>query len=306
MSTLPTTAFLMLQMRLKRLRGRKRLGQHFLADEAMLARIAEAAGTDPRTLAVEIGAGPGFLTSMLAARAGGVLAIELDRRFRSLHQEAFGAVSQVQFLYGDALRLDLADLARGALAERGLDHAVLTGNLPFQITSPLLFAQCGPGVPWRRMTVMVQREVADRITAGPGTKDYGVLTVKLAMWWRLARRWEVPAERFTPPPRVDASVLVLDRRPCPVQTTPPSEAWWPGFSEFVDAAFAQRRKKLINSLASRWTVHLGKDELLLALEAEGHSPLIRAEQIAPPGLLSLYRRLTESSATDRGRRQAQN
>ncbi len=306
MSTLPTTAFLMLQMRLKCLRSRKRLGQHFLTDEAMLARIAEVSRADPRTLAVEIGAGPGFLTSMLAARAGGVLAIELDRRFRSLHQEAFGAVPQVGFLYGDALRLDLADLARGALAERGLDQAVLTGNLPFQITSPLLFGQCGPGVPWRRMTVMVQREVADRIVAGPGTKDYGVLTIKLAMWWHLAERWEVPAERFTPPPRVDASVLVLDRCPCPVEPTPASEAWWPGFSEFVDAAFAQRRKKLINSLTSRWTDRPAKDELLLALEAEGHSPLIRAEQIAPPGLLSLYRRLTESSTADPRRRQGEN
>ena len=174
MNALPTPGFLQLQLRLKGIWQRRQLGQHFLFDEALLERIATTCALDERTLAVEIGPGAGTLTTMLARRAGGVLAVEFDQRLRPLHEESFGTNRLVRFLYEDALRVDLRAAARQQATERGLDTCVLTGNLPFQITSPLLFAQCGPDVPWRRITVMVQKEVADRIGAPAGCNAYGI------------------------------------------------------------------------------------------------------------------------------------
>jgi len=169
----------------------------------------------------------------MAERAGGVLSVELDRRLAPLHRDVFGCHPGIRFVYEDALRMDLATAARREADSRGLDRLVLTGNLPFQITSPLLFAQCRPGVPWTRMTVMVQREVADRITANPRCKAYGILTVKLANWWLVKDRFEVPAACFSPRPQVDATVLTFEplaseRTPpphpgpaCPFSSTPP-------------------------------------------------------------------------------------
>ena len=293
MHNLPSSDFLMLQLKLKRIWGRKRLGQHFLTDEALLDRIALAARAGSGTLVVEIGPGPGLLTAKLAASAGAVLAIELDRRFKTLHNDVFGIFPQVRFIYADALQLKLPAVAARKRRARGLDEVVLAGNLPFQITSPLLFAQCGPNIPWQRMVVMVQREVADRILTGPGNKHYGALTVKLGTWWRVCDRWEVPAARFIPPPRVNASVLVLENKHPPAEPLEKAQSWWPGFSAFVDAAFGQRRKMLVNTLAGCWPDYPGKDEVSAALEQQGFSARVRAEEIGPEAMLALFRRLQE-------------
>lgn len=283
--TLPSVDFLMLQLKLKGFWMRRSLGQHFLTDQPLLERIADAAGLDRQTLAVEIGPGAGLLTTSLAQRAGGVLAVELDERLRPIHTETFGNASQVEFVYADALRIDLADQARRLMEKLDLNRLVLTGNIPFQITSPLLFGQCGPLAPWKRMTLMVQREVADRIVGCPGTKAYGILTVKLAYWWRVVERFEVPAARFFPRPKVDAAVLVFE--PIKADRTPPLKIW-PGLSAFIDAAFGQRRKMLINSLAGRWAKFPGKARVLEALESQGIPPQVRAEALNPDQLQQIY------------------
>ncbi len=282
---MPTIKFLQLQMDLKGLRARKGLGQHFLVHEPILDRIAEATTADARTLVLEIGPGPGFLTTRLAARAGGVMAVDLDERLRPIHEDGFASQRTVRFAYADALRLDLGDLARGAAAEMGLARMVAAGNLPFQITSPLLFGQCGPGVPWERMVFMVQKEVADRIVSPPGNRDYGVLTVKLGLWWRASRLFDVPAARFQPAPEVDASVLQFEPRPA--EECPPAKIW-PRLSSFIDAGFSQRRKKLINSLAARWGALPGKAEAAAALATLGHSENARAEELSPGEFRRLF------------------
>lgn len=291
MHPLPSTDLLLLKLRLQRFWHRRRLGQHFLTDHAVLGRIARLCAPDPETLAVEIGAGPGLLTTRLAERSGAVLAIELDTRFKPFHEEVFGAQPRLEWIYRDALQLDLHDIARDHLQRRGWTRAILTGNLPFQVTSPLLFRQCDPNAPWSSITVMVQREVADRIASPCGSKAYGALTVKLACWWRLVDRFEVPSDRFFPRPKVQASLIRLERLPNDRQ---PDPRFWPTLSRFVDAAFGQRRKKLLNTLASLWPQMPHPATAQRVLMDMNISPLVRAEQLSPQTLTRLCRRLLDS------------
>ncbi len=289
----PSPSFLLSSLRQGGYRASKSLGQHFLADEHLLSKIAEATKTDDQTLVVEIGAGPATLTTMLARRAGGVLAVELDKKLQPFHERIFGATDRVRFVYEDALKLDLWELAREHAEKWNLPNMVLAGNIPFQITSPLLFGQCGPDQPWSRMVLMVQREVADRIAAGPHNRRYGVLTVKLAYWWRVAGRFEVPAESFRPSPKVNASVLILDPGN-PAQS--PSGELWPDLSKMIDCSFSQRRKKLYNSLSASWNLSPGKEAIRSALEEIGVNPDARAENLSPLEFQKLHGQLTRCPA----------
>lgn len=139
--------------------------------------------------------------------------------------------------------------------------------------------------------MMIQREVADRIVAPPCCKAYGILTVKLAYWWRVKERFEVPAGCFVPRPKVDAAVLVFE--PLAPDATPPAETW-PGLSAFVDAAFGQRRKMLVNGLAGRWGAFPGKEAGRRALERLGLIETVRAEQLTPEQLRRLFNLLSEN------------
>lgn len=261
-----------------------RLGQNFLTDEDLLARIADATFSDAKTLAIEIGPGPATLTALLAERAGAVVAIEFDRRQEEYHRKIFSTDPNVEFLYQDALRTNLHALADEQCAKRNLSRRIITGNLPFQITSPLLFDQCGPGRSWDRMVFMVQKEVADRITARPNGKDYGILTIKLGFWWSIAERFEVPAAKFRPQPKVDAAVLVFE--PIPAELHPSLDIW-PGLSRFVDAAFNQRRKKLYNSLSERWR-GASRDVIQAAMAATNLDANARAENLSIADFVRLF------------------
>jgi 16S rRNA (adenine1518-N6/adenine1519-N6)-dimethyltransferase len=286
---LPTSSELFHHLRLEGRRARKRLGQHFLFDEAVLMRIAESTRADPDSLVVEIGPGPGALTSALARTGARVLAVERDRNFAPYHARVFCDADRIEFLYADALAVDLWELARSKSVESGLSRRILAGNLPFQITSPLLFGQLGGDQPWERMVLMVQREVADRIVATPGNRTYGILTVKLAYWWRTTGRIEIPAGSFRPRPKVDAATLVFEPSDPSVR---PSFDLWPGLSKFIDGAFNQRRKKLYNSLIERWKEAPDRERIKTALESLGINPDARAESLAPGQFLELYRILT--------------
>lgn len=287
-SSYPSTDLLMIKLRLKGIWQRRSLGQHFLTDDDILREIADRADCDARTLAIEIGPGPGTLTAQLAARAGSVMAVEFDRRVQPLHEDAFANCPSVSFMYNDALKVDLQAEARQRLEETGLDRAVLTGNLPFQITSPLLFAQSHPGVLWSGMAFMVQKEVADRICAKPHGRAFGILTAKIAYFWKITHRFEVSADKFTPKPKVNASVVVFEPTD---KADQPEMAEWKLLSVFIDAAFAQRRKMLFNSLAARWPRYPGKEITLEALETMGINPKARAENLSPTQLRELCGRL---------------
>ncbi|MCH8334240.1 ribosomal RNA small subunit methyltransferase A, partial [Candidatus Sumerlaeota bacterium] len=288
MSDYPPASTLLARLRRTGHRKRKSLGQHFLTDQAVLNRIAAAVGADSRTLVVEIGAGPATLTTLLAARAGGVLAVEPDQRLIAFHEQIFDRDDRVEIVYEDALRIDLWALALEKKAKWGLERAVLAGNIPFKISSPLLFGQLGPHQPWSRLVLMIQKEVADRIMARPGARDYSILSVKLAYWWKAAKRFEIPAEKFTPRPRVNASLIVLEPTDPDVR---PSEAVWPGLSKMIDKSFNQRRKKLYNSLDRTWNRSPGREKIREALTDLGVDPDARAQNLTPDNFAGLYSRL---------------
>lgn len=287
MSEYPSPELLLQLLRQSGHRTVKSLGQHFMTDSAILAAVVDALHLDDRTLAVEIGPGPCTLTTGLAHRAGGVVAIEKDRRLEAFHSRVFGGKPRVNILYQDALRMNFRQLVREYCEAWGLASAVLTGNLPYQITSPLLFGQIGSDQPWRRMAVMIQKEVADRILAGPHSREYGILSVKLAYRWRTERIMDVPARMFTPPPKVDGTVLAFE----PLAEALSEAEAWPDLSKFIDLAFNQRRKKLYNSPAAARFGKSGPERMRGALEAMGVNPNVRAEDLSPGEFLDLFRRM---------------
>lgn len=219
-------------------RPKKRLGQHFLTDEGVVAAIVGAADDAPGRV-VEIGPGEGALTGALLARHGPrLVALEVDPEAIAHLRRRWPAL--------DVRALDVLDADWAALrAEAGADAPPLTvvGNLPYYITSPIVLALVAARAHVARAVVMVQREVADRLVAPPGSKAYGTLSVYLALTARTARLVDVPRAAFRPPPNVESAVVVADfdgRAPV---------APWPDLERVVRTAFGQRRKMLRNSLA---------------------------------------------------------
>ena len=249
----------------------KALGQNFLIEPSVPRRIAEASGADENTLALEVGPGVGCLTSELARRAKKVVAIELDGSLRGVLGETLGGLENVEIVWGDAAKLDLAALVR---ERAGALRPVVCANLPYSVTTPLLAAFIEAGC-FERMTVMIQREVAQRLAAAPGTKDYGAFTVFVNWHCEVKRLFDVPPECFMPRPRVTSSVVALTPRaepPCAVR----DEAL---MFRCVRAAFSQRRKTLSNAL-SNGLGGFERAEVLAALDAAGIDPRSRGETLS--------------------------
>jgi 16S rRNA (adenine1518-N6/adenine1519-N6)-dimethyltransferase len=254
-----------------RKRARKRFGQHFLHDPAVIQRIVDALGVRPGEHLVEIGPGRGALTRrLLESPAATVDAVEIDRDLAQLLRE-LPPREGFSLHQGDALAMDF-----GALARLRGGRLRVVGNLPYNISTPLLFHLLVPGnaagtgqepVPLADLTVMLQREVAARIAAQPAEEAYGRLTVMLAPWVGVERLFDVGPGAFQPPPKVWSSVLRL------TLLHPPAFAVSPGYGRVVAAAFAQRRKTLRNGLKGLLTLE--------AIEACGVDPLARPETLAP-------------------------
>jgi 16S rRNA (adenine1518-N6/adenine1519-N6)-dimethyltransferase len=247
----------------------RELGQHFLVDENILGVAGRLADLRPEDVVLEVGAGLGVLTRYLADRVRVVHAVELDRALEPHLRDSLAGHDNVELVFGDALTLplDALDPAPGKLV----------ANLPYQIATPLV-AESLDGLPTlERWCAMVQREVADRFFAEPGTKSYGAVSVLIRLTAVRIGLHPVAPTCFQPPPNVD-SALVAFRR---------TRAWGPEFShlkEIVQAAFAHRRKTLANSLALA-----GRDrtEAESALARLGLAPNVRAEALAPAQFLGL-------------------
>jgi 16S rRNA (adenine1518-N6/adenine1519-N6)-dimethyltransferase len=221
------------------LHPRKRFGQNFLVDEHVLAKIVSAAELTPADTVLEVGPGLGTLTTALAEQAGQVVAVELDRDLVRVLETTVGHLPNVRVVQGDILDLSLDELlpaANGPLK--------VVANLPYYVTSPVLLKFLLSERPWARLVFMVQREVAERLAAAPGSKTYGSLSVVLRFSADPVVVARVPRTAFFPSPDVDSAILALSPRPAPLPPGPERDT----FYRTVRAAFGQRRKKLSNAL----------------------------------------------------------
>lgn len=250
----------------------KSLGQNFLTDETVPQRIAEQSGAHECGNAVEIGPGMGCLTAALSAQAQRVVAVELDRALLPVLAETLADCENVEVVQGDVLAIDLKALC----AERfGGQPAVACANLPYYITTPALTALLESRA-FQKITVMVQREVAQRICAAPGTPAYSAFSIYIQYWARAEILFDVPADCFVPQPKVDSAVLQLTPLDEP-SVTPQDEKL---FFALVRAAFNMRRKTLVNALGPVLGDKLSKEEITALIECVGLDVRVRGERLS--------------------------
>jgi 16S rRNA (adenine1518-N6/adenine1519-N6)-dimethyltransferase len=263
---------------------RHALGQHFLASPAVLRKIVDVISPRREDVLVEIGAGKGILTAALAERAGRVIAIEKDGRLiPGLRKAVPGNVEVVE---GDALTFDF----RGTLRTAGIPAVRLVGNLPYSISSPILRRVLEERDLFTDCVFLLQKEVAARIPAGPGSKKYAPLSILLQNYFEARIEFTVAPGSFSPPPKVQSALLSLRRRPAPLH----AGADDPKYAAFLRSAFSERRKQLRKNLERR----VDAGALAAAFERCGLLPNVRAEQVTPEAFAALFNALrqgTESS-----------
>lgn len=252
---------------------KKSLGQNFLIDLHVLDKMAKAVDVGPDDICLEIGPGIGSVTQVLAERAGRVIAVEIDGRLIDILHENLEAYDNVEIVHADFLELDLVKF----FEEHHIDRPVkVVANLPYYITTPILMEIFESGVPLHSVSVMVQEEAARRMQAGPGTKDYGALSLVVQYYAEPYIAAYVPANCFMPRPNVGSAVIRLTQH-----VEPPVKVKDERFMfGLIRAAFGQRRKTLVNSVSGgTGEVVIPKDKLLAALESCGLSPMVRGEAL---------------------------
>jgi 16S rRNA (adenine1518-N6/adenine1519-N6)-dimethyltransferase len=264
---------------------RKSLGQHFLTDRSILSRIADALNATGAETVVEIGAGRGSLTELLLPRAGRVIAVEYDRALATILRRRFAEQPNLLVVEGDVLAAPLASVA-------GTDDFLLIGNVPYNITTPILFHALRRPRP-RRAVFLVQKEVADRLAAAPGGRSYGALSANVQALTRVERLFRVPAGAFHPPPRVDSAVVRLEPRHDSVVESAEEER----FRAFVQGAFGFRRKQMRRVLRSLMDGTAESAEALL--RAVGIDPNARPETLGPAKFAELLRAVAANDGSGR-------
>ncbi len=262
------------------LRPKKALGQHFLVDEEVLEAIMEAAEVRPADTVLEIGGGVGVLTQALARRALAVHCLEIDPDLAAVLTEALADLDNVTVHQADALKFPYETLPA--------PYAVVA-NIPYQISTPLVDCFVAERARLSRVTLTVQREVAQRFHASPGTKDYGALSVKLAYYFVVSHQAPVTAEAFWPPPKVDSAIITMTPRPAPpVEVGPNGEA----FLSMVRQAFAHRRKTLRKNLQASQAQGWSAEAVEQALAEAGIDRMRRAETLTLEEFAALWRALS--------------
>ena len=251
-------------------RPRKRFGQHFLHDPVILRRIVDAIAPKPGQHIVEIGPGEGALTLPLLRAAAKLTAIELDRDLVEPLRDKARDIGELEIINADVLTVDFGALARGMPIR-------LVGNLPYNISTPILFHCLDHAAAIADMHFMLQKEVVERMAAVPGSKTYGRLSVMLQLRCSVEPLLKVPPGAFRPPPKVDSAVVRLT--PLPASALPDVD--FAAIANIVRAAFGQRRKTLANALSK-----LMKPD---AISAAGVDPRARAEQLQPSDFVALAR-----------------
>lgn len=248
----------------------KSLGQNFLVNPAICPKIAEMGGAKHGVCALEIGTGVGVLTKELAERCDKVIAVEIDTSLKPILEETLADYDNVEIVFADVMETDLAAL----LAEKaGGRDTVVCANLPYYITSPVIMRVLESRLPISAMTVMVQKEAADRICAKPGTRDCGAISCAVSYYSEPKLLFKVGRGSFMPSPNVDSAVIRLDVKPA---ADIPAEEERLLF-RIIRASFSQRRKQIANPLSGE--LHISKAELSALMEGCGIKPTARAEEL---------------------------
>jgi 16S rRNA (adenine1518-N6/adenine1519-N6)-dimethyltransferase len=275
-------------------RKRPKLGQHFLADQHAAQRIVDALGQVSEKTVIEIGPGRGVLTAMLAERARRLIAIELDRVLAAQLRMSLVRFENVEIIEGDILSIDFSTVLgpRPGMNHPGIVHVPektrLVGNLPYFITSDILLRLFQYHPYFETIVIMVQEEVADRIAAKPGVRDYGLLSATVQLYARVEKLFSLPPGAFNPPPKVHSAVLRLTINPQMDRLRVPEEE----FIAFLKLSFGQKRKTLANNLKSRFDSRL----LSAALKKAGLQPGVRAEAVSLEKMAAVFRSLTAAAA----------
>ena len=264
------------RIRESNLRYRQSLGQNFIYDDALLAELTEAAGVTGEEDVLEIGPGCGSLTKHLCRAAHRVVSVELDERLIPLLEAFLAEEKNWNVVQGDIMELNL----QAVTADLRRPFAVVA-NIPYYITTPLIQRLLTSGLPVSRLALMVQKEVADKILSSPGGDGWGPLAVRCQYQCEPRRAMEVPAECFTPPPKVDSTFILLPMREEPAVKVKSEEM----FFRTVNAAFALRRKTLLNALCAAFRTE--RAEAAGWLEAAGIDPMIRGEKLTLEQLAQL-------------------
>lgn len=252
---------------------KKQFGQNFLVDLHVLGKILRAAEIGSDDVCLEIGPGIGSLTQLMGEAAKRVISVEIDNRLIPLLEENLAAYDNIEIVNSDFMELDLPAF----FAEKAIDQPVkVVANLPYYITTPIIMGLFESGVPLDSITVMVQEEVAKRMQAKPGTKDYGALSLAVQYYAEPTIAAYVPQNCFIPRPGVGSAVIHLKRRrELPVETKDEKLMF-----KLIRAAFGQRRKTLVNSVSGSPELTVSKDQILAALAKAGISEKIRGEALS--------------------------
>lgn len=266
----------------------KKFGQNFLVDSSILDRIIESAQITKEDCVLEIGPGIGTMTQRLAEEAGTVVAVEIDRNLLPVLEDTLSAYENVTVINADILKLDLNRIVE---EHNGGRPVKVVANLPYYITTPIIMALFEKKVPLHSVTIMVQKEVADRMRVGPGTKDYGALSLAVQYYAKPEIVTKVPAGCFMPKPNVDSAVIRLTRyeKP-PVEVE--DETW---LFAVIRASFNQRRKTLANGLANAGYPGIGRRQVEEVLSAMGLAAAVRGETLTLEQFAELSDRLAKRS-----------
>jgi len=270
------------------------MGQHFLASEDVAVRVVEALGDVSQSTVLEIGPGRGILTSLLAKRARRLIAVELDRVLAAQLRLKFGMARNVEVIEADVLAIDFDSLfgPKPGLGRPGIElkpePIKVVGNLPYYITSDILLRLFEFSKYFESIVIMVQNEVADRIAAEPGGRDYGMLSATAQLYSRVEKLFTVPPGAFAPPPKVHSAVLRLTIDPQQGKLGVVGD----GFIDFLRLSFGQKRKTLWNNLKEKYD----GAELKRALAGAGVKATARAETLTLEESAAIYRGLRDGSA----------
>jgi 16S rRNA (adenine1518-N6/adenine1519-N6)-dimethyltransferase len=271
---------------------RPKLGQHFLVDPGVAREIVDALGDISQRTVLEIGPGRGILTSLLAKRARRLIAIELDRVLAAQLRMQFGQTRNVEIIEGDALAIDFHSVfgprpgSTRTGVELTLEPVRVVGNIPYYITSELLLRLFENRQYLESMVLMVQSEVADRLNAKPGSRDYGLLSATAQLYAQVEKLFTLPPAAFSPPPKVHSTVVRLTLRPRLEQLRVPEGP----FVDFLKLSFAQKRKTLWNNLKAEYS----PETLRGAMEQARIKPTVRAEALSLESSAALFRAISET------------